>query len=120
MQNLVLSPIDPDIFVKNISNKVTANILEALKADQATQQPAQSNDPMNIDQAAEFLGLKKATLYVKVSRNEIPNTHRNGRLYFFRDELLSYLKEGKRQSESELQAKAKVMISKKERGNNGK
>jgi len=120
MQNLVLSPIDPEKLIISISDKVTTNVLEALKTEKANQQSAQSNDPMNIDQAAEFLGLKKATLYVKVSRNEIPNTHRNGRLYFFRDELLSYLKEGKRQSESELQAKAKVMISKKERGNNGK
>ncbi|WP_299713795.1 helix-turn-helix domain-containing protein [uncultured Tenacibaculum sp.] len=49
----------------------------------------------NVQQTANFLGLTSATIYSKVSRNELPVMKRNGRLYFSKLELLEYLKEGK-------------------------
>lgn len=49
----------------------------------------------SVQQTASFLGLTSATIYSKVSRKELPFMKRNGRLYFSKQELLEYLKEGK-------------------------
>jgi len=51
-------------------------------------------NPLNIDEAAEFLSLKKSTLYSKVCRRELPFYKQAGRLYFFRSELLNWIKSG--------------------------
>ena len=51
--------------------------------------------PISISEAAEFINLKKETIYTKVSKNEIPY-HKNGHfLYFFKSELIQWIKEGK-------------------------
>lgn len=45
---------------------------------------------LDTDQAATVLGIAKQTLYQRIK--DIPHTRRFGRLYFFRSELLAYLK----------------------------
>ena len=49
--------------------------------------------PLNVGQAAEYLGIAKQTLYQNIAR--IPSRKRFGRLFFFRSELTEYLNEGK-------------------------
>lgn len=71
-------------------------ILEKLDALQAsiagqTAVEAKEQEPMNIDCAAAFLGLAKATLYSKVCRGEIPAFKLGKKLLFDRSELHSYL-----------------------------
>lgn len=53
---------------------------------------------LTIQQAAEFLNLSVTTLYSKVSRGELPVMKRGKRLYFSSDELMQYLKDGRKQS----------------------
>lgn len=55
-----------------------------------TEQP--ENTPMGIEDAASFLGKSKGTIYNLVSTNKICFHKRNGRLYFFRDELIEWIK----------------------------
>lgn len=52
---------------------------------------------LNIDEVGELLSLSKATIYAKVSRREIPFMKRGKRLYFSREQILDYIKEGKRE-----------------------
>ena len=40
MHNLVLSPIDPEKLISDISERVTANILKAVKDNQSTHRAA--------------------------------------------------------------------------------
>ena len=49
--------------------------------------------PLNVEQAAEFLGVSKQTIYQNIAR--LPKRKRFGRLYFFRSELAEYLNAGK-------------------------
>lgn len=57
---------------------------------------------LSIEEASEYLGIAKATLYVKVSRREVPSIRRGKRLYFSSVDLTNYLKGGKRKTKDEL------------------
>jgi len=83
-----------------------------------TTQPEQ---PFNIQEAAELLGLTVPTIYSKVSKRELPVVKRGKRLYFFRSELLEYLKEGRKKSNAEIEQEAEAyLLNHKKRLNNGK
>ncbi|MDB9963726.1 helix-turn-helix domain-containing protein [Vicingaceae bacterium] len=62
------------------TNKMTAEVLDEL---------------MDVGQAAQLLGLSKQTIYGKVSRREIPFMKRGKKLYFYKLELMDYLKSGR-------------------------
>jgi len=113
MYNVVLSPIDPEKLINSISERVTANILKAIRNEQPTaEQPEQL---LTIQEAAEFLSLSVPTLYSKVSRGELPVMKRSKRLYFSRTELMEYVKAGRKKSNAEIEQEAKAYLL-----NNGK
>ena len=74
---------------------------------------------LTIEQAAEFLILSKATIYSKVSRNELPFMKRGKRLYFSQAELMDYIKEGRHKTVSEMEQEAGSYVGKKKGGYNG-
>jgi excisionase family DNA binding protein len=61
---------------------------------------------MTIKEAATFLKLKVSTLYEKTAEKTIPHVKRGKRLYFYIDELETWLKEGKVKTVRELQSEA--------------
>ena len=60
---------------------------------------------MTVTEAAAFLHLAESTIYAKVCRSEIPVIKRGKRLYFEKDVLLTWLKEGRRKTGSEVREK---------------
>jgi len=56
----------------------------------------------SVGEAAKFLNLSVATLYSKVSRNEIPVFKKGKRLYFSKFELTSWIETGKIPTNEEL------------------
>jgi excisionase family DNA binding protein len=119
MHNVVLSPIDPETLISSISERVTANILKAVRNEQpTTDQPEQL---LTIQEAAEYLSLTVPTMYSKVSKGELPVMKRSKRLYFSRTELLEYLKDGRKKSNAEIEQEAKAYLLNNKKGlNNGK
>jgi excisionase family DNA binding protein len=119
MHNFVLSPIDPEKLISSISERVTANILNAVRSERAlTDQPEQL---LTIQEAADFLNLTVPTLYSKVSKRELPVMKRGKRLYFSNTELLDYLKSGRKKTKSEVEIEAQINLSTTKKGlNNGK
>ena len=115
MHNFVLSPIDPEKLISNISERVTANILKAVRNEQPPTD--QTEQLLTIQEAAEFLSLSVPTLYSKVSKGELPVMKRSKRLYFSRTELLDYLKVGRKKSNAEIEQEAKAYLKNKG-GNN--
>lgn len=108
MHNVVLSPIDPETLISSISERVTANILKAVRNEQpTTDQPEQL---LTIQEAAEFLSLTVPTMYSKVSKGELPVMKRSKRLYFSRTELLEYLKDGRKKSNAEIEQEAEAYL----------
>lgn len=61
---------------------------------------------LTVDQAASFLNLTKATIYSKVSRNELPYMKPGKHLYFSTQDLMSHLKKGKIKTAEELKHEA--------------
>lgn len=78
-----------------------------------TEQPEQL---LTVQGAAEFLGLTVPTIYSKCSRNEIPFMKRSKRLYFSSTELMEYLKEGRKKSNSEIEQEAEAYLSNNRKG----
>jgi excisionase family DNA binding protein len=116
MHNVVLSPIDPETLISSISERVTANILKAVRNEQpTTDQPEQL---LTIQEAAEFLSLTVPTMYSKVSKGELPVMKRSKRLYFSRTELLEYLKDGRKKSNAEIEQEAKAYLLNNKKGLN--
>ena len=114
MHNLVLSPIDPEKRITDISERVTANILKAVQNNNpTTEQPEQL---LTIQGAAQFLNLTVPTIYSKVSKGELPVMKRSKRLYFSSTELMEYLKEGRKKSNAEIEQEAEAYLSNNRKG----
>ncbi len=57
---------------------------------------------LDIQEAAEFLKLKVTTIYGYTSQSQIPFIKRGKKLYFEKSKLEAWLKEGKKESISEI------------------
>ena len=80
-----------------------------------------SNEPQNarisIDQAAELLQLTKPTIYSKHSKGELPGVCKVGKkLFFEKDVLISWIKEGRKLSNSEIAAAADNYLTSTKKG----
>lgn len=76
----------------------------------------EGSDLLTIEQAADLLRLSKATIYSKCSLRELPYMKRGKRLFFSREELLAYLKSGRKRTLDEVQGEAAGNLIKKEGG----
>jgi excisionase family DNA binding protein len=68
---------------------------------------------LSIEEASNFLKLSVPTIYSKVSKGELPVMKKSKRLYFSNLDLIAYLKEGKKKSNSEINNLALDYINKK-------
>lgn len=66
------------------------NLIMGLKV-QPEKQADEPEKPIGVKEAAEFLNLKPATVYTKVSNEQLPFIRRGGKLYFFKSTLSEYL-----------------------------
>ena len=71
-----------------------SNIREEIKKVKVNVQS--EHIPMDVDQACEFLCVKKPTMYYYLQNNKIPAV-RNGKKYtFFKDELIKWVESGRK------------------------
>ena len=64
------------------------------------------DDMGGIELAIQITGLAKPTIYSLVCDRKIPHSKRGKRLYFSRQELVQWLKAGKRKTQDELKEEA--------------
>jgi len=76
----------------------------------------QSEQLLNVQEAAQFLNLKVPTIYSKVSKGELPVMKRSKRLYFSSTELMQYLKLGRKKSNTEIEQEAEAYLSNNRKG----
>ncbi len=81
------------------------------------EQAKQTIKPFNVDEAAQYLDLSKQTVYIKTSKGELPviklpNSKRN---YYMEEDLLDYLKNNRRKSNSEIKSEADNYLIPKQR-----
>jgi len=66
---------------------------------------------LTIEDAAKLLNLSVATIYTKVSKNEIPVNKKGKRLYFYKDELLDWIKSGRIKTIAEIQKEVELKLN---------
>ncbi|MDA1122429.1 MAG: helix-turn-helix domain-containing protein [Bacteroidetes bacterium] len=69
--------------------------------------------PLTVQEAGKFLSLAIPTIYSKVSKGELPFMKRSKRLYFSRNELMEYIKEGRNKTNAEIEIEAEQYLDKK-------
>jgi excisionase family DNA binding protein len=109
MHNIVLSQIDSETLISSISERVTANILEAVRNEQPS--VGQPEQLLTIDEVSVLLHLTKPTIYSKVSKNELPGVCKQGkRLYFDRQTIINWIREGRKKSNAEIKEEAEANL----------
>ncbi|KKB45426.1 DNA binding domain-containing protein, excisionase family [Bacteroides ovatus] len=74
-----------ETLIQNLNEELRKNVLTK-KSD---------HTPMTLDEACEFLKMKKSTMYYKLGRGDIPGT-RSGKYYIlFKDELIKWIESGR-------------------------
>lgn len=68
--------------------------------------------PINIDAVSKITGYSKATLYIKVSKREIPFYKRGSRLYFQKSEIIDWMTTNRKKTVKEIKKDALNSISK--------
>lgn len=91
MHNLVLSPIDPDVLIKNISEKVAEKVLAAFQKTSQKQDAELTNGKRFVDtnSVAKYLKCPRAQVYQLQHKGVIKGKTLPGsrRLYFDLDEI---------------------------------
>jgi excisionase family DNA binding protein len=92
--------------VEQIYNKLLG--LEALLLTMSGDLRAkpEAKDILAIKEAAELLNLSVSSIYVLVHKKVIPVCKRGKRLYFSKDDLLRWIKEGRKKTAKEIDAEA--------------
>jgi hypothetical protein len=80
--------------LENLLAKATEPIIEKYfeRVLNQTASSQNSDDPLDIDQAAKLIKRSKQTVYYYCCKNLIPFHKSESRLIFFKDELLNWLK----------------------------
>ena len=115
-KQLFTEAIDHEKLINGISERVTANILEAVRKEQPGTTPERL---LTIDEIAELLHLTKPTIYSKVSKKELPGVCKKGkRLYFDRQIIIDWIKQGRKKSNNEIEPDIKTYLLNKKKGLN--
>ena len=66
--------------------------------------------PINAQAAADFLGVTLSTIYILNQRGDIPSCKRGKRLYFFKKDLIEWIKVGRRRTLSEIETEVEAYL----------
>lgn len=71
--------------------------IHSIREDMKSHNPSKSTHiPMNIDEACEYLKMKKATMYYHLQRGAVPATRTGKNYIFFKDELTKWIESGRK------------------------
>lgn len=80
--------------------------IERLLLSQSSQDNAETDQFLTIQEAAKFINLAVPTIYAMVAKNQIPFSKKSKRLYFSKQELTDFIKSGRKKTVSEIEAEA--------------
>ena len=85
--------------------KQVENLSELIKSRRTYSEP-EPEIPIDAQETADFLGVTLSTVYILNQKHEIPSCKRGKRLYFFKKDLIEWIKVGRRKTISEIEAEA--------------
>lgn len=108
-----MNSIDITQLPDRVKLEITKGDLEAFaqallkQAQPRTDDSGHLKEILTVDEAAEFIGLAKQTLYSFTSRREIPHFKRGKGVRFRRTELERWMLENRRKTSNEIKAELK-------------
>ena len=99
--------------IGKLNSKIN-RIEKLLKEGQIVKSSRKDEELLTIDGASRLLNLSVATIYTKVSKNEIPVNKQGKRLYFYRAELLDWIRSGRIKTIAEIQQGVEVKFNSEE------
>ncbi len=105
MSNIIVTAVSKKEIEQLIGEAVQKAILGKQKDE-----GAKNVSFLDVNQAAEFLGIAKATLYGKCCHQLIPHFKKGKKLYFDKIELLEWLKSGKRKTVADIDKEVKTQL----------
>jgi hypothetical protein len=69
------------------------SIINEVLKETSLNPPEAINAPMNSDQASEFLGMPKPTLYYKLKHENLPGILQGGKYFFFKKDLIDWIRQ---------------------------
>ena len=94
--------------------KTEVKEMKALLLQKAEPQP-EINNPIGIKDVAKLTGLTVPTLYRYCQQNEIPYQKKGNRLYFFREEIVAWIKTGRQKTLREIKSDSDTFFSNKKK-----
>lgn len=85
--------------------------IEKLLQENKLNSVAANDELLTISEAAILLKLSVATIYTKVCKNEIPANKQGKRLYFYRAELLNWIKLGRIKTITEIHQETELKFN---------
>jgi predicted DNA-binding transcriptional regulator AlpA len=87
--------------------------IEAFLAEFFGKTHSNADEPINIQQASLLIGKKVSTIYGYTHRKEIPHFKKGIHVYFFKDQLIKWIQEGKRKTVEEIEQEAEELLCRK-------
>jgi len=95
--------------VSELFNKLSN--IERLLTEMGNENQSERDQILTVQEAADFLNLSTPTIYGYVQRAEIPVCKRTKRLYFSKQQLIDWIKEGQRKTVSEIETETDQFLS---------
>ena len=107
----IMTELQKPLYTLSVGEYISLNekiFSEMLKKIPSSPPPPAPTDLLNIRQAAELLGYQVSSIYGLVNKNVIPFFKKPGtaKLFFSRSELLEWLREGRKPTQTEIENKA--------------
>lgn len=102
---LIIDPMKPFTFyqIPIMMNKLHDKLLHLEKLIlRISKTEEDKNELLNVEEASKLLDLSVATIYRKICRKEIPFNKKGKRIYFYKHELIKWIKSGRIKTYTEM------------------
>jgi excisionase family DNA binding protein len=103
----MINPFEP---IEGKLNSIITMLNDYLYSAEPQKVREPNDELMTVEQAADFLKLKKTTVYSLISKGDIPVMKRSKRCYFSKDELIDYLKQGRKKTLTDIAKDAEQFL----------
>jgi predicted DNA-binding transcriptional regulator AlpA len=112
MNQVLLNVIDPS----ELLNSIRKIVQEVVTTCQQTPRDRPANRIGGIELAREVTGFASSTIYNLVAQNNIPHCKQGRKLYFFEEELLEWIRSGRRKTISDISSNVDNFLGRHRKG----
>jgi len=96
--------------------RIEAQVSQLRAEIKGLKQTPLEDDLLDVKEAAKYLNLAVATIYIKASKREIPHLKQGKKLRFLKSDLLEWVKAGRKATTKEIEANGEDFLATKKGG----